>query len=386
MSYDIVESLTLDLEFRYMQDERTNTQSQGAGFRNFTEKFKQKTPRIILTYKPSDDLTVYGQASRGTLPGVINGLVSICSPDTFLVPYIIPAGLPGAGTPSTASECAQIASQSPGGNLITNTPAQYLDAAEIGMKADWLDGALKTNLTGYYYKWKNLPFGLTVRYFRDADNPALRDRIPNAFNNTLGFSTSGSSKFKGAEFETAYAPNENWNFTGNLSWNDNKFTTLVLTGGFSTEVRNPLRRNAAGVLARSTDPNVAAAATNYSGSQQIRYPNWQGNLSGTYTNQLVGDWDWFWRTDAIYFGKAYIDFSNYAWSSPYWLIHTRAGVERENLRIELFVRNLFDEENWAGANAFTDFGFQGDLTFLGQGVGLGPQDKRQFGIRVNYTF
>ncbi len=111
-----------------MQDQRTNTQSQGAGFRNFTEKFKQKTPRIILTYKPSDELTIYAQASRGTLPGVINGLVSICSNEAFLQPYIVPAGLAGAGSPSTASECAQIASQSPGGTLIASTPAQYLDS------------------------------------------------------------------------------------------------------------------------------------------------------------------------------------------------------------------------------------------------------------------
>ena len=388
VSYDIVEQLTLDIEYRYMQDERTNTQSAGAGFRNFTEKFKQKTPRVILTYKPSDDLTVYGQASRGTLPGVINGLVSICSNDTFLVPYIIPVGfgIPGEGTPSTASECAQIANQSPGGATIPSTPAQYLDAAEVGIKTNLMDGSLKANVTGYYYKWKNLPFGLSVRYFRDADNPALRDRIPNAFNNTLAFSTSGDAKFKGLEFETAYAVNENWDIQGNLSWNDNEFTTLILTGSFSAEVRNPLRPNAAGALVRSTDPTVVSAANNYSGRTQIRYPEWQGNLSTTYTDKFVGDWDWFARADAIYFGSAFVDFSNYAKSQPYWLVHTRAGVEKENLRIELFVRNLFDTERWAGASALTDFAFQGDLSFTGQGIGLGPQDKRQFGLRVNYGF
>ena len=385
-SFDFTEQLTLDVEFRYMQDQRTNTQTQGAGFRDFTQKYKQKTPRIILTYKPTDDLTIYGQASRGTLPGVINGLVSICSSDSFLVPFLIPAGLPNAGTPSTASECAQIASQSPGGTLIASTPAQYLDAGEIGIKSSWMDGAMNVNLTGYYYKWKNLPFGLTVRYFRDADNPALRDRLPNAFNNTLGFSTSGSSKFKGGELETAWKVNDKIDLTGNLSWNSNKFTTLVLTGSFASEIRNPTRANAAGALVRSTDPNVVGAATNYSGSKQIRYPNWQGNLSGTYTDRLTGDWDWFVRTDLIYFGKTYVDFANYSWTSPYWLVHSRAGVEKENLRVELYIRNLFDEKGWAGANAFTDFAVQGDLTFLAQGVSVGPQDKRQFGLRVNYTF
>gem|GEM_PF-268923 len=382
VSFDITETLTADIEYRYMQDERTNTQSAGAGFRDFTEKFKQKTPRIILTYKPDDALTIYGQASRGTLPGVINGLVSICSSDAFLTPYISPV----TGLPTTASECAQIASQSPGGALIPSTPAQYLDAAEIGIKTSLLDGAAKVNLTGYYYKWKNLPFGLTVRYVRDADNPALRDRQPNAFPNTLGFSTSGDAKFKGAELETQFTPNENWNFTGNLSWNDNEFTTLILTGAFATEVRNPLRPTATGGQARSADPNIVGAATNFSGSKQIRYPEWQGNLSGTYTDSLTGEWDWFARADVIYFGKTFVDFANYSWTRPYWLVHTRAGVEKDDLRVELFVRNLFDEKSWAGATGFTDFGVQGDLTFAAQGVALGPQDKRQFGLRVNYTF
>ncbi len=388
LSYDIVDNLTLDLEFRYMQDERTNTQNAGAGNRDFTEKFKQKTPRIILTYKPTDELTVYGQASRGTLPGVINGLVSICSADTFLQPYIVPAGfgIPGEGTPSTASECAQIAVQSPGGALIPNTPAQYLDAAEVGIKSTWMDGAMNLNLTGYYYKWKNLPFGLSVRYFRDADNVALRDRIPNAFNNTLGFITSGDAKFKGMELEAAYAVNENWEMQGNMSWNDNTFTRLILTGGFTQEVRNPLRPNAAGVLVRSTDPTVVSAASNYSGATQTRYPEWQGNWSNTYTDKFVGDWDWFARADLIYFGKAFTDFANYGYSQPYWLVHTRAGVEKENLRLELFVRNLFDTKRWAAVTGATDFGVQGDFSFLAQGLALAPQDKRQFGIRMSYTF
>ncbi|MDX2224971.1 MAG: TonB-dependent receptor, partial [Rhodospirillaceae bacterium] len=323
LSYDIiVDQLTLDVEFRYMQDERTNTQTQGSGFRDFTFKFKQKTPRVILTYTPTDELTIYGQASRGTLPGIINGLVSICSPDTFLQPYISPI----TGLPSTASECAQIASQSPGGQLVPNTPAQYLDAAELGIKSSLLDGALNVNLTGYYYKWKNLPFGLTVRYVRDADNPALRDRLPNAFPNTLGFSTSGAAKFKGAELETAYQINDNWDINANLSWNDNKFTRLTLTGAFSTTVYG---------------------TTNYDGKVQQRYPKWQGNFSVGYTDQFRGDWNWFVRGDGAYMGKTFTDFANLSTTSPYWLFNSRVGVEKDDLRVELFVRNLLDEDKWA---------------------------------------
>lgn len=361
ISYDITEQLTADIEFRYMQDERTNTQSAGAGFQDFTFKFKQKTPRLILTYKPSSLLTVYAQASRGTLPGVINGLVSICSGDAFLQPYTNPI----TGQTQTLSECGQIAAQSPNGKLISNTPAQYLDAAEVGIKSAVLDGKAKLNLTGYYYKWKNLPFQLTVQYVRDADNPALRDRIPNSFANTLTFAAPGSAKFKGAELETEIQVDDHWNVAGNLSWNDNKFTRLTLTGAFSA---------------------VVYGSSNYDGKRQIRYPAWQGNFAVTYTGELNGDWDWFARTDGSYTGKTYVDFSNLASTSPYWLFNTRIGVQSNDLRLEFFIRNLLDEDAWSGAQAFTDFSSQGDLSFARQGILVAPQDKRQFGLRLGYTF
>ncbi|MDX2222599.1 MAG: hypothetical protein SFV21_07625, partial [Rhodospirillaceae bacterium] len=85
-------------------------------------------------------------------------------------------------------------------------------------------------------------------------------------------------------------------------------------------------------------------------------------------------------------GKTFTDFANLSTTSPYWLFNSRVGVEKDDLRVELFVRNLLDEDKWAGASAFTDFSSQGDLSFARQGILVAPQDKRQFGVRVNYSF
>ncbi|MBL8644196.1 MAG: TonB-dependent receptor, partial [Rhodospirillaceae bacterium] len=237
LSYDLAANLTLDLEFRYMEDKRTNTQSVGTTFRVLSDTYEQKTPRAILTYKPAKNTTVYAQASRGTLPGVINGLVAICSPDTFTVPYTSPI----TGQPSTASECAQIASQLPGGNLIPSTKSQYLDAAEIGLKQQFDEGRGRVNVTGYAYKWKNLPTPINVRYVRDDDDPALRDRVPKLFANTLAVFSSGGAKLHGAELEAIYAVNTNWDVGANLSYAKNKYTKLVATGTLDAEVLNPPR-------------------------------------------------------------------------------------------------------------------------------------------------
>ncbi|MBL8629288.1 MAG: TonB-dependent receptor, partial [Rhodospirillaceae bacterium] len=377
--YDIAERLTLDLEFRYMQDKRTNTQNVGATFQALSETYDQKTPRVILTYKPTDTTTIYAQASRGTLPGVINGLVAICSSDTFTVPYTNPL----TGLPSTASECTQIAAQSPGGTLIPSTKSQYLDAGEVGLKQTFDNGAGRVNLTGYAYKWKNLPSPLNITYVRDDDDPARRDRIPKLFANTLAVFTSGSAKFHGAELEAAYAVNQHWDLGGNLSYAKNKYTSLLATGTLETDVLNP-PRGTQGTI--STDPRVIQAATNYAGKTQPRYPKWMGNASTTFTDTLVGEWSWFARGDLVYFGKAYSDYYNLSYTPGYMLVHTRAGVDNGTLRIEAFVRNLFDEDKWAGALATSDFAVQGDFTFAAQGIVVTPQDRRTFGVRLNYLF
>ena len=103
ISYDITDKLTIDLEARYLEDERT-VQASG---QTFTGTFKDHTPRVILSYKPTEQSTVYAQFSRGILPGTTNAFVATCSPDEFLVPYTSFL----TGEVSTASECDQMRAQ-----------------------------------------------------------------------------------------------------------------------------------------------------------------------------------------------------------------------------------------------------------------------------------
>ena len=70
VSYDITDDLTLDIEARYLQDKRSVSES-GIEFKN---TFKQKTPRVILSYRPTEETTVYGQWSKGVLPGTTNAI------------------------------------------------------------------------------------------------------------------------------------------------------------------------------------------------------------------------------------------------------------------------------------------------------------------------
>jgi iron complex outermembrane recepter protein len=80
VSFDITEQLTLDLEGRQARESRatqnfTNTaQGQRNGFSyNDTRSFESFTPRVTLSWKPSEDMTFYGVYSQGTKPGGLNG-------------------------------------------------------------------------------------------------------------------------------------------------------------------------------------------------------------------------------------------------------------------------------------------------------------------------
>jgi len=357
LSYDITDEITLDLEARYSEDERTVLSS---GFL-LTDTYKEITPRVILSYQPTDDTNLYVQASRGILPGVTNGLVATCSPNAFTVPYIDPF----TGQPSTASECDQFASQTPGGELLGTTPAQKLDALETGWKQRLMDGRIQFNAAVYYYKWKNVPFPLTVTFFRDDEDPALRDGIPNAFANTLGISVSGSQELYGLEVESGIAITENWDAQLNFSYQKNEWTEF---------------------LNRSTVQSTGL--TNMKGLSATRYPKWQANLTTTYQDELNADWDWFIRADFIYSGEYYLDLPNLMRGPDYFLTHARAGISTEDLRVEFYVRNLFDTKTWLGAGRGVDFGYDaGNFNFTRfQGIAVNPQQKRQFGIRSSIDF
>lgn len=357
LSYDITEEITLDLEARYSQDKRTVAQ---AGF-SFTDTYKEITPRVILSYQPDDTTNIFLQLSRGILPGATNGLVTTCSPDEFLVAYTSPL----TGQLSTASECDQLASQLEPDQFAGSTPAQQLDAIELGLKKTLFDGRMRFNASGYYYEWSNVTFGLGVTWVRDDEDPTLRDRIPNITSNSLTINVSGSQKIYGLEIETGYAISDNWEMQLNASWQKNEWT----------EFQNRSAVQQTGLI-------------NMQGLDATRYPEWMANLSTTYEDELTSNWDWFVRGDFIYQGSYWGDLANIQRGPAYFLSHARIGVSTDDLRVEFFVRNLFDTDTYLSASRAVDFAAdQGNFNFNGfQGVAVNPQEKRTFGIRTNINF
>ena len=124
------------------------------------------------------------------------------------------------------------------------------------------------------------------------------------------------------------------------------------------------------------------------GNQHARFPKWSWSGNTEYTASLTDDWEWFARGDLSYFGQTYVEVDNLATCDGYFLANARTGVQKDGMRLEFFIKNLLDDDNWAACSRFSEFDLPLDLNFLTQyqGVIVAPQNKRQFGLRTAINF
>lgn len=370
-SYDIFERLTLDAEFRYQEDKR------GDGVTDTEITFDSWSPRFSLTYKATDNINIYATASRGNLPGRINTNALTCGDQTYTVPFVSPV----TGMESTSSGCQQIVEQAGPNALDLSTPAQRLDSLEAGIKSTWLDGRLTFNIAGYWMEWKDHVTAEFVTIVRDTDGDGIPNTVdidptgdgtnPGPSNpNFVTVVAPGSSRYYGIEIEAVAELMEGLVSNFSFSWNENKLTQFLSTLGSVRETYG---------------------TANVAGNRSTRFPKWQASASATYTRAVpvasMQDWDWYVRGDVTYQGSSVTGVANLAETGDWILANVRLGMERENLRLEFFVKNLFQEKTWRGGQDFTDFStvpWPGSFNDLG--AILVPQDKRTFGVRSSVSF
>ncbi|MDX2145553.1 MAG: TonB-dependent receptor, partial [Rhodospirillaceae bacterium] len=354
VTYDFTDQFSLNLEGRYQDDKFT----RGAVVRTTAEN-KTFLPRAILQFKPNDETNIFVSFARGVIPPEINQAV----------------------IDNSAFARAQFEAQ----GVKAFTPEETLDNYEIGWKQQFLDNRLSLNFAGYYGKWdgKKSRIVVSVQYIcgdpSSPNNtagcrPALGEAGPgqparNA-NGTPALRTTnvvvdGNSKIYGFELEGNAALAEGWTSGWTLNYAGNKFTN------FTANFIAPYAR-----------------FTNVKGNAHARFPKWAGSINSAYTGQLTSEWEWFVRGDLSYFGKTFIDVDNLAQCDSYFLANARTGVERDDFRLELFVKNLFDDDNYSACSRFSEFDLPFDLNFLTQyqGVIVAPQNKRQFGLKTSLKF
>jgi iron complex outermembrane receptor protein len=354
-TFDLSDRWSLSAEGRYQKD------SFRRGLTTFQNIAGNKfLPRVILQWKPSESTNLYASYAVGLLQGEINQLV----------------------IDADARERAQFeALGSPG-----TVPPEELDSYEIGLKQAFFDNRLMINSAFYYGQWSNkkvrqvvainftcgdfpVPVGATG--CRPQFGEAAAGQPARLANGTLVLSNSSvvsayDADIWGAEIEWTAAPSENLRLGGALTW-----------------ARSEMKEGIFNTISQ------IAGTNDIKGKSNPRFPEWSGSVNAEYTARLNDRWQWFARGDASYFGKTFVDLDNLAQCKAYTLANAGVGVAKGGTRVELFVRNLFDDNSWAACARFLEFDIPQDSagnpnTYMT--VIVAPQLKRQFGLRASYKF
>lgn len=124
--------------------------------------------------------------------------------------------------------------------------------------------------------------------------------------------------------------------------------------------------------------------TGCAGNSSARYPEFSGSAYASYRRPISDKWTGFIRGEVMYFGEAYTDESNLAWTPDYTTTALRLGSETDTYRVEFWVKNLFDSYFYiAGARRSS---FSHGLNFNEQGVTVAPDVGRQIGLTAVYKF
>ncbi|MCB2108850.1 MAG: TonB-dependent receptor, partial [Rhodobacteraceae bacterium] len=308
VSYEFTDELTLNLEGRYQHNDARTAVLTANPIKNVENNF---LPRAILRYQPSDDTNIYASYAKGVIQGQPNAQVATATP----------------------RELAQYVAQIP--TASATLPAEILDMYELGWKQSVMDNRANFNIAAYYGEWTGQKGRGVVVLQEDCGSPShgigAGIGCPNgatglpavnpdgsAYLNSRNVNAPGDSKLWGVEFESAMAITENWDARFNITYARSKYKDFLF--------------------------NFVAPIAGFSqqkGNSNARFPKWISGLNTTYTNSLTDKWDWFVTGDLNYFGKTFADESNLAYCDDYFVANARTGVEADGMRVELFVKNLF---------------------------------------------
>lgn len=313
--FDILPSLELAAGARYSKEKKKlpvalsalgaepTTLYQIAG-PNFSRKrsFDDISPEATLSWRPTQQLTVYGAYKEGFLSG---GFAAVA-----------PAGF---------------ARPSPGAAPVTNSFSTYepqeTKGFEAGIKALLLDGALRANLTAYSYKTDGLQVTVTTQ------------------GTQVDLVNAGSVRTKGAEFDFTYRlPVSGLSINGGGSY---------LKGTYLDYQAQCYRGQTAlsgppCLLQTNRFTGGTALFSDLSGTQLVRAPKWSGNIGASYETPITGDVK-LGVNGSVSFSSGY--FSNVSsspggYQSSYQLFDASVRLmDSDDSRWELAVigRNLTDE-------------------------------------------
>lgn len=191
---------------------------------------------------------------------------------------------------------------------------QKVKGFEAGLKALWLDGALRTNLALFTYKITDQQVGFTV-----GNSNFLRN--------------AASSRTKGVEFDFNWTtPLEGLSLRGGGTYNKARY--LSYPGAPCYAGQTP---------AQGCTINASGGAEqDLSGQVIVRSPKWGTFAGGTFEKDVAPDTTIGFSSDANWSGGYYAEASNkpHSWQKHYLLLDATAFVRKGPFELSFIGRNL----------------------------------------------
>lgn len=248
-------------------------------------------PSARVEYKLNPDALLYTSYARGFLAGGFNG----------------------AGTGADGNEPFD---------------PEYVDAYEIGFKSEWFDRSLLVNLAVFHSEYTDLQV-------------TISETTPTGgfINQTRNAATSIS---KGAELETHWQASDNFGLTASVTYLDAYYSEWLNSG--PTQLERFCRDNAANSYCAGRFPGGIGPQVDRSGTQRTYAPTWSGNLAGSYTFHLQGDYKFTTELSAYYSDDYYPNVLD-EFDFGYTRLDGRLSFQTPNGRwaIDVIGKNLTDK-------------------------------------------
>jgi len=263
----------------------TTTQtSRGAPCENLDKRADGNgwTPKFNLAYKITPDAMVYALYSKGFRPGGVNRV-------------------------GTAAPYA----------------ADFLKNYEVGWKTEWMNHTLRWNGALYYDEWNDFQFSFL--------GPNSVTIVANA----------GQARVKGADTELEWQATPAFNLSLGAAYTD-AYLSENYCGALDPQTGAPITSNPCVVPGQAPFSPLAP-----SGQQLPNTPKFKGTATARYTFP-VGTWQGHVQGNFVYQSAVWADLRTLergllGQQPAYGIFNFFTGIEKNNLSLELLVKNAFDK-------------------------------------------
>ena len=200
-SFDLTDKWKLDAGVRWTdEDKRADVLNRGYSDRTYTTpisvvadfdrtiNFTNVAPKISLGYQATDDILVYGLATRGFKSGGYNIRAQATAVPRSAEPF----------------------------------DDEVVDSFEVGTKMSFLDQRLFLNLSAFHNKYEDIQLSVFTSY--DSNGDGTNDAFFGDFTN------AGKGTVQGLEVEYQWLPTRNWLVSGNLAFLDAEYDEFISAG------------------------------------------------------------------------------------------------------------------------------------------------------------